>query len=219
MILRLLIALLLIPSLSLAGQGMGPGPGVGRTFSATPTLVLDDALYEGSSTALGSHTVNPGPGGTWTVLSTTGTNVSTDGAVAATSASSLSANNVTDFSNGYTIVNGKTGHALYSFAACIRLDTTNKNGYCAFVSGDGTFVIQRMTNLAGTVISESAVCGTHSISTFYDVTITATGSTIEATYDGCTRTATDSTYSSGKPGMRLYSTSPRIVDIKAYESD
>lgn len=199
--------------------------GFGQGAGGSGTLVLDDTLYEASSISIDTHTVAPGPGGAWYNHATATANVSTGGALSNSTATSMPYNAITPFADGYVVVEGVTNSTLRAFGPSIRWDGASVNGYVVMLKGDSTLTLSRIDGGSPTAIGTPGSCGTHSITTTYEVTITASGTTISASAREpggevlCTTSATDATYSSGVVGMRMINTAPRVTSIKAYSND
>jgi len=196
--------------------------GFGQTTGG-PTLVLDDTLYEASSTALTSHTVSPGPGGPWSAL-TAGLLVGTEG-VSQLGTSVLYAITDETIAEGSVVVTGKTVTASSTRsigAVLLAVDGSAYDGYRALLTGLGSLSLKRMDDGTSTEIQTSVTCAGHDVNTEYEVKLTRSGVspnqiiTGEVVGQSCSLSATDNTYSSGSPGIALLNDTPRITGIKAY---
>lgn len=207
-----------LASSALASPGMGPW-GSAKSYALDPSTILNDTLYEASPTAIASHTVAPGPGGPWTLVGSQGMSVSTSGAYADGASLSLAVTDDT-MTNGYVELVGSTGSTSPGIGFGPGRINSSNNGYSATLLGSGTFYIRRIDSGTPTTISNTATCTIASTSTPITIRITFAGSSISAeAWDGstslCTASATDSTYSSGPPAIRINASYSRITQITA----
>jgi len=182
---------------------------------------LDDTLIVGSTALLTDHTVTPGPGDAWINPSTEKISVYTTGAYPPTAANSFAYNDVATVTDVTVTTNGKVGNAssVIQFGSC-RLDGS-LNGYCAVLIGAGSTYNLKITEGTPSYLGGSTTCTGFSINTYYDVQLVISGTTItsivyEEGSELCRKENTgESTFASGKPGMVIYSTAPRVTSITA----
>lgn len=216
-ILSLLLSAILLsvqPSLAVVMVGFGSEP-------PDPTIIVNDALDENSDVAITSHTVSPGPGGTWSLVLAQGITVGTDGARAdgASASTAITSDVMTD---GYVEVVGTTGNATSGVWFAPGRMTAANSGYTAVLYGNGSFGIYRTTTGSSTLLGSITPNLTiPSISTPIRVRITFSGDQISAeAWDGTTSLGTrgpftDSTHTTGSPSLRFNATASRVTQFTA----
>jgi hypothetical protein len=103
-------------------------------------------------------------------------------------------------------------------AASVRLDASadNVNGYRArIVHDDGELVLERVDS--GTVVElDFYTIPSYSGNTYYLLRLRVVGTALTAFIDGVeVASTTDATYATGKPGMYVRRTSPRVTTFEA----
>ena len=198
MILRLLIALLLIPSLSLAGQGMGPGPGVGRTYSSSLLSVsenFDDYTNLYSIDTLHGWVHSNAPDGAYAdarSVSDQAQGTASRRSLAYWGADTFAADQKACMTVKVTGVAGPV----------VRMQSgTGRTGYSAYISTSNYAIFKNGSSLQTSAVAQTAddvVCIRATGTSTTTVVISVNGT------DQVTATDSSSPITSGQPGLELY---------------
>ena len=229
----LLAMLLCLPVRGEAWQVVGGGASGGGTIT-----VLDDDLYETSTTSIANHTPAPGPGGDWTTtaLDTNYIQVGSESKARAvyntTTAFAVSASS--PFTLGGVTATGRAGTAISSrnFSACLFSNSvfssiSDVDGYCGYIDGLGSLVLKRFVDGLATGIATGGECTGFSLADEYDLILTASSDNYysvtlksgETTVCSVSPTQ-DTTFTGAKyPGMAINHNYAWVSDIKGFSND
>ena len=229
----LLALLLCLPVRGEAWQVVGGGASGGGTVT-----VLDDYLYEESTTSIANHTPAPGPGGDWTTIGSdenyiqVGSDSKAKPASTVTAAFAVSASS--PFTLGDVTATGRANTAASSrnFSACLCSNSafssiSGVDGYCGYINGLGSLVLTLVTDGVVTGIATGGGCTGFSIADEYDLILTASSDNYysvtlksgETTVCSVSPTQ-DTTLPGAKyPGMAIRHNYAWVSDIKGVSSD
>jgi hypothetical protein len=190
--------------------------GGGRVYT------INDALYEASSTALTSHTVSPGPGGSWSTLTTPIFYVDSTGVKCNTVYDrAIATNSTTLGSSGVIEISGSPITASSSFSGG-GFTSSGVNGYLISVASAGTVTLFRADSGTYTALTTDTIAGFNQANEctivfhyysngdmYYEIKVSGSIVVTSATVN-------DTTHVVSRAALYIYDINGRITDIKTY---
>ena len=149
---------------------------VGGAVPAADVTILDDTLYEASVVALTSHTVSPGPGGSWGMVTSGSFSVSTGGAYPSAEGDLVARNAVsTSLSTPFSAFVTATAPTSGTGVGVGVFKSSASDGYLVVLDGTGNVKFFKLISGAFTQIGTAITASPWDAGIEYDIKITHSG--------------------------------------------